>query len=89
MKPVELVERAIINSSDVGQVVYDGFIGSGTTIIACEQLGRRGFGIEIDPHYTDVAVARWAAYAGREAMLEGEGATFAEVATRRAAAYNP
>jgi DNA modification methylase len=67
MKPLELVEQAIHNSSSTGDSVLDPFLGSGTTIIACERTGRVGYGVEIDPHYASVAVVRWEAFAGRKA----------------------
>jgi DNA modification methylase len=66
-KPVELVRRCLYNSSKRGEVVLDPFIGSGTTLIACEELGRRCAGVEIDPVYVDVAVARWERFTGRRA----------------------
>jgi DNA modification methylase len=59
MKPVELVENALLNNSDTGDVVYDPFHGSGTTLIACENLGRRCRAIEISPAYVAVAIQRW------------------------------
>ena len=62
-KPVELAQRAIDNSSNSGDVVLDLFVGSGTTLIACERTGRTCYGMEIDPTYCDVAVARWEALA--------------------------
>ncbi len=55
------------NSSRTDDIVLDGFLGSGSTLIACEQLGRRCFGLEVDPRYADVAVRRWEAYTGKEA----------------------
>jgi DNA modification methylase len=66
-KPVELISRFVSNSSTLGDVVLDPFTGSGSTLIACEQLHRRSFGIEIDPVYVDVAVARWERFTGRRA----------------------
>jgi DNA modification methylase len=57
-KPVELIERLIINSSQRGEVVYDPFLGSGTTIVACEQTGRIGYGMEIAPEYVAVTLER-------------------------------
>lgn len=60
MKPVELVARCIENSSKHGEVVFDPFCGSGTTLVACEQLGRAGRGIEIDPGYAAVILERLA-----------------------------
>ena len=62
MKPVELVVRAIQNSSDPNAVILDLFGGSGTTLIACEQTGRQGFTMELDPKYCDVIRRRWAEF---------------------------
>ena len=62
MKPVELVVRAIQNSSDRSALVLDLFGGSGTTLIACEQTGRTGFAMELDPKYCDVIRRRWAEF---------------------------
>ena len=64
MKPVELVERAIRNSSRPGDVVLDPFGGSGTTMIAAEKSGRKARLIELDPKYVDVIVRRWQDFAG-------------------------
>ena len=64
MKPLPLIERAIQNSSEPGAVVLDPFMGSGSTLIACERTGRISAGIEIDPRYCDVIVARWEAFTG-------------------------
>lgn len=69
-KPVELLRRLIGNSSAANDVVLDPFLGSGSTLIAAEQLGRRCFGVEIDPRYTDVAVRRWERFTGRKATKE-------------------
>ena len=69
-KPLALVERALQNSSEEGDLVLDFFLGSGTTLVACERLGRRCYGMELDPHYVDVAVARWEAFTGEKAVLE-------------------
>jgi DNA modification methylase len=66
-----------------GDIVLDPFLGSGTTIIAAERVGRRGFGLEIDPVYVDVVVRRWQAYTGRDAILTDTGQTFEEVAAAR------
>jgi DNA modification methylase len=68
MKPVELVERAIRNSTRPGEVVYDAFAGSGTTLIAAERSGRASFAMEIDPRYAQVALERWQAFTGRRAV---------------------
>jgi DNA modification methylase len=69
MKPVELVARALTNSSRPGDLVYEPFAGSGSTIIAAEQTGRRCVALEIDPRYAQVAIDRWAAFTGRGAEL--------------------
>ena len=68
-KPVALFSRALRNSTIRGERVWDGFVGSGTTIIACEQLGRRCFAMELDPKYVDVCVQRWEQYTGKKAEL--------------------
>lgn len=68
-KPVALAVRAFRNSTAPGDVVLDLFLGSGSTLIAAEQLGRRCFGLEIEPKYVDVIVARWEAFTGRKAEL--------------------
>ncbi|MGE0227606.1 MAG: site-specific DNA-methyltransferase [Dehalococcoidia bacterium] len=72
MKPLELVERALKNSSREGDRVLDLFLGSGTTLIAAERTGRVCFGLELDPTYCDVIVARWEAFTGGRATKEGE-----------------
>jgi len=69
MKPVELVARAIQNSSNKGDQVLDLFGGSGTTLIACEQTGRECFMMELDPHYVDVIIKRWENFTGQKAVL--------------------
>ena len=78
MKPVELVERAIRNSSRPGDVVLDPFGGSGTTLIAAEKAGRRARLVEIDPKYVDVIVRRWQQFTGKQAILESDGKPFDE-----------
>ena len=64
MKPIKLIARQIRNSSQPGEAVLDLFGGSGTTMIACEQMDRRCFMMEFDPHYADVIVDRWEALTG-------------------------
>jgi DNA modification methylase len=76
-KPVECMARPIRNHGGADDDVYDPFLGSGTTIIAAEQLGRRCFGIEISPQYVDVIVRRWQKLTGKDAVLDGSGETFA------------
>jgi DNA modification methylase len=83
MKPVELVERAIANSSRKGDLVLDPFAGSGTTLLAAERTGRRARVLEIEPQYADVIVRRWQSYSGEEARLDSSGQSFAEVAQQR------
>lgn len=68
MKPVQLVEAAILDGSKEGDIVLDAFGGSGTTLIACEQLGRKARLMEIDPHYCDVIIARWEKLTGNKAI---------------------
>ena len=68
-----------------GDIVLDPFMGSGTTILAAEKVGRRAYGIEIDPLYTDVAIRRWQEFTKRDAILEATGQTFDEVAAERSA----
>lgn len=69
MKPVPLVARAISNSSNSGDIVLDLFGGSGTTIVACEQLNRKCYMSELDPHYCDVIINRWEQLTGEKAEL--------------------
>ena len=83
MKPVELVERAISNSSDPGDTVFDPFAGSGSTLIACQRTGRHARLIELDPMYVDVIIRRWQDFTGRSAVLEAQDRTFSEVADER------
>jgi DNA modification methylase len=76
MKPVALVERAIRNSSRKGDLVFDPFGGSGTTLIAAEKTGRHASLIELDPKYVDVIVRRWQEFTGETAVLESNGQSF-------------
>src|SRR5579883_151459 len=83
MKPVELVERALRNSSKSRDTVLDPFGGSGSTLIACERTGRQARLIELEPKYCDVIVRRWQEHVGQEATLESDGRTFREIAGDR------
>jgi DNA modification methylase len=82
-KPLELMRRPILNHTKRGQLVYDPFLGSGTTMMAAEVTERVCYGIDIDPKYTDVVVLRWQQFTGLEAMLEGGGRTFDQVKAER------
>lgn len=84
MKPVALVKQQLLNSSRTGEIVLDVFGGSGTTLIACEALGRRARLCEKDPRYADVIVRRWEAWTRGQARRMSDGMTFLEAA--RAAA---
>ncbi len=68
MKPIGLFAYLIQNSTKEGDSVLDTFGGSGTTLIACEQLHRRCYMMELDPHYCDVIIARWEKLTGKEAV---------------------
>jgi len=83
MKPTELVERALVNSSKAGDLVVDLFGGSGSTLIGCERRDRHARLMELDPKYAQTIVCRWQEYTGRQATLEGDGRTFDEVAAER------
>jgi DNA modification methylase len=83
MKPVELIERALLNSSKAGDIVVDLFGGSGSTLIACERCNRHARVMEIDPAYADVIVQRWQQYVGKTATLAGDGRTYDSVAIDR------
>jgi DNA modification methylase len=83
VKPVALVADAMRDCSRRGQIVFDPFMGSGTTILAAEKVGRRAYGLEIEPRYIDAAVKRWQDFTKRDAILKATGQTFDEVATAR------
>jgi len=79
MKPVELMERAVRNSSKTRDIVLDPFGGSGTTIIACEKSGRRARLMELDPKYVDVICRRFQDFTGKEAKRASDGVLFADL----------
>jgi DNA modification methylase len=83
VKPTRLVADAMLDCSRRGSIVLDPFMGSGTTIIAGETVGRRVYGAELDPRYVDVAVRRWERFTGKDAILEATGQTFLEVQAAR------
>jgi DNA modification methylase len=88
MKPVELVDRAIRNSSKSRDTVLDPFGGSGSTLIACEKNGRQARIIELEPRYCDVIVRRWQDFTGGRAAQEATGRAFDDVAKENAVAVN-
>jgi DNA modification methylase len=77
-KPVECMRRPIVNNSRPGQLVYDPFLGSGTSLIAAEMTGRFCCGLEISPVYVDVILQRWQAFTGRTAIHQASGQSFDE-----------
>jgi DNA modification methylase len=85
-KPVECMRRPIANNSEVGDVVYEPFAGSGSTLIAAETTGRRCHAIEIEPAYCDVVIERWQRLTGGKAVLDGSDESFDELANNRSAA---
>ena len=84
VKPVAMVADAILDVTRRGEIVLDPFCGSGTTILAAERTGRRGYGIELDPQYVDLTIARWQQATGQVA-LHDSGKPFAEMREARLA----
>ena len=82
-KPVALMRRPILNHTKLGELVYEPFLGSGTTLAAAELTERVCYGLELDPKYVDVVVERWQRITGREATLDGDGRTFEQVKAER------
>ncbi|MDB6179043.1 site-specific DNA-methyltransferase [Paracoccus sp. Z330] len=82
-KPVECMRRPILNNSSPGQAIYEPFMGSGTTLIAAETTRRVCYGIELNPAYVDVAIARWQNLTGQAAVLDGTDQTFDDLTTSR------
>jgi DNA modification methylase len=82
-KPVELVERALVNSSKSSDIVADLFGGSGSTLIGCQRRGRKARLMELDPKNADCIVRRWQEYTGKQAILDGDGRGFDEIAQER------
>lgn len=83
VKPTKLVSDAIMDVTRRGDLVLDAFLGSGTTLIACERTGRQCRGVEIDPGYTDVALQRWSALTGSEPVLDATGDTWTKTREAR------
>jgi DNA modification methylase len=82
-KPVECMRRPMLNNSSPGQVIYDPFLGSGTSVIAAETCGRICYGLEIDPRYCDVILERWRQFTGRQPKLDKDGRDFDVIAAER------
>lgn len=83
VKPVALVSDAMKDCTRRGDIILDTFCGSGTTILAAERVGRRGYGLEIEPGYVDAAIRRWQAFTGCDALLASNGTIFDDVAAER------
>src|SRR5215204_752850 len=88
-KPVALIADALRDCSRRGDIVLDTFCGSGSTILAAERVGRRAYGMELEPRYVDVAVRRWQAFTRRDAVHAGTGQTFEETQNERDAGVEP
>jgi DNA modification methylase len=82
-KPVECMRRPILHHTTADEMVYDPFLGSGTTLIAAERTRRRCLAMELDPLYVDVAIRRWQVFTGKSAVLDLEGRDFETVAKER------
>lgn len=82
MKPLELIENALLNSSENKDNILDLFGGSGSTLIACEQLKRKCFMMELDPKYCDVIIRRWQTMTNQTAVLEASGKSFSEICSK-------
>jgi DNA modification methylase len=82
-KPVELMRRPILNHTKPGELVYEPFLGSGTTLAAAEVTQRVCYGLELDPKYADVVVERWQGLSGKQATLDETGRTFEDVGAER------
>jgi DNA modification methylase len=83
VKPVAMLEDALLDMTERGDIVIDPFLGSGSTLIACEKTGRRCRGVELDPLYIEVMLRRYEAVTGQAAVLESTGETYVELAVRR------
>jgi site-specific DNA-methyltransferase (adenine-specific) len=69
-KPVALSQKAVLNNSKEDDIIFDSFLGSGSTLIACEKTNRKCYGIELDPKYCDIIIKRWENFTGKKAELE-------------------
>jgi DNA modification methylase len=82
-KPVELMRRPILNHTHRGDLIYDPFLGSGTTLAAAEVTERVCYALELDPKYVDVVAQRWQSLSGKDATLAGDGRSFDAIAEER------
>jgi DNA modification methylase len=83
VKPVELLKDILLDTSKPHDIVIDGFLGSGSTLMAAEKVHRRCFGVEIDPKYVDVTLWRWMQYTGEEPIHIESGLTFSQLTIKR------
>jgi DNA modification methylase len=83
VKPVAMVADAMLDCTARGEIVLDPFLGSGTTLLAAERVGRICYGIEIDPYYVDVAIRRWQRHTGQLAIHVGTGKSFDEISATK------
>jgi DNA modification methylase len=83
VKPVVMLEDALLDMTERGDIVIDPFLGSGSTLIACEKTDRRCRGVELDPVYVEAILRRYEAVTGQAAVQEATGETYAELAERR------
>lgn len=81
VKPVAMIAEAIKDASARGAIVLDPFLGSGTTLLACEKVGRRCYGMEYEPRYVDIAIRRWQQFTGKDAILIEPAADHADKQT--------
>lgn len=88
-KPVELMRRPILNHTRRGDLVYEPFLGSGTTLAATGLTQRVCYGLELDPKYVDVVIGRWQTLSGKKAALDDDGRTFDELAAERRRSEQP
>lgn len=89
MKPAELARRAVKNSSREGEIVLDFFAGSGSTLIACEQLQRACYAIDLEPRYVDAIINRWQTVTGKQAIHAQSKKTYEATAKERAGKAKP
>lgn len=83
VKPIEIIENAIEAACKKNGLIIDFFLGSGSTLIACEKTNRKCYGMELDEHYCDVIIKRWEQYTGKKATLESTGQTYEELKAER------